>query len=95
MAGGLIEPTLPAVLSAIKCRAWTGCSCSARSSIDSAQLPVTMVTAYREEERPRRASELGAAKFLGSPVDFNLRSERLHQLSTATDGNNTTRSNDR
>jgi Polysaccharide lyase len=34
LAGGLVKPTLLAVLSAIKCQAWTGGSCSARSSSD-------------------------------------------------------------
>jgi len=45
----------------------------------SPALPVMMVTACGEEERRRRASELGAAKFLSSPVDFDLLNERLHQ----------------
>ena len=39
-----------------------------------------MVTAYRDEERPHRASELGAAKFLGSPIDFDLRNEGLQAV---------------
>jgi DNA-binding NtrC family response regulator len=54
-------------------------------------LSVMMVAAYGDEERRRRASELGAPKFLSRPVDFYLLNERLHQLSTATDGNNTAR----
>src|SRR5262245_20680475 len=33
-------------------------------------LPVLMVTAYGEDERRRRAGELGAAAFLAKPVDF-------------------------
>ena len=31
-----------------------------------------MVTAYGEEERRRRASELGAAHFITKPVDFDF-----------------------
>jgi CheY-like chemotaxis protein len=33
-------------------------------------LPVMMVTAYGDDERRRRADELGAADFLTKPVDF-------------------------
>ena len=40
------------------------------------ELPVLMVTAYGDDERKRRAGELGAAAFLAKPVDF----ERLKQL---------------
>jgi CheY-like chemotaxis protein len=32
--------------------------------------PVMMVTAYGDDERRRRAEELGAAGFLTKPVDF-------------------------
>src|SRR5436305_8644928 len=34
-------------------------------------LPVMMVTVYGDDERQRRASELGAAEFLSKPVDFD------------------------
>jgi CheY-like chemotaxis protein len=48
-------------------------------------LPVMMVTAYDEDERRRRASELGAFKFLTKPVDFDRLKEQLRQLPTAAD----------
>ena len=31
-----------------------------------------MVTAYGDDERRRRAKELGAAEFLSKPIDFDL-----------------------
>jgi DNA-binding NtrC family response regulator len=49
------------------------------------QLPVMMVTAYGDDERRRRASELGAFEFLTKPVDFDRLKERLRQLPTAAD----------
>jgi CheY-like chemotaxis protein len=33
-------------------------------------IPVTMVTAYGDDEQRRRASEYGASEFLSKPVDF-------------------------
>jgi DNA-binding response OmpR family regulator len=44
-----------------------------------------MVTAYGDDERRRRATELGAAEFLTKPVDFELLGARLPQLSNAAD----------
>jgi DNA-binding NarL/FixJ family response regulator len=40
-----------------------------------------MVTAYGDDDRRRRASELGAAQFLSKPVDFDLLKEQLRRLS--------------
>jgi CheY-like chemotaxis protein len=48
-------------------------------------LPVMMVTAYGDDERRRRADELGAAEFLTKPVDFDRLKVRLRQLPTAAD----------
>ena len=39
-----------------------------------------MVTAYGDDERRRRASDLGAAEFLTKPVDFDLLKQQLRQL---------------
>jgi DNA-binding NtrC family response regulator len=47
------------------------------------RLPVMMVTAYGDDERRRRATELGAAEFMTKPVDFDQLKEQLHQLPTA------------
>jgi DNA-binding NtrC family response regulator len=43
-----------------------------------------MVTAYGDDERRRRANELGAFEFISKPVDFDRLKEQLNQLSTAT-----------
>ena len=48
-------------------------------------LPVMMVTAYGDDERRRRADELGAAEFIAKPVDFDHLKARLRQL-PAIDG---------
>jgi DNA-binding NtrC family response regulator len=42
-----------------------------------------MVTAYGDDERRRRASELGAFEFLSKPVDFDRLKEQLRQLAPA------------
>ena len=44
------------------------------------ELPVLMVTAYGDDERRRRADELGAAAFLTKPVDFDQLKQQLIQL---------------
>jgi CheY-like chemotaxis protein len=44
-----------------------------------------MVTAYGDDERRRRASELGAFEFLTKPVDFDRLKTQLRQLSGAAD----------
>ena len=45
-------------------------------------LPVMMVTAYGDDERRRRAAELGAVEFITKPVDFDQLKEQLRQLPT-------------
>ena len=42
-----------------------------------------MVTAYGDDQRRRRAGELGACEFLTKPVDFDLLKARLAQLPRA------------
>ena len=49
------------------------------------EMPVMMVTAYGDDERRRRAKELGAAEFLSKPIDFDLLRVRLRQLPNAVD----------
>jgi len=44
------------------------------------ELPVLMVTAYGDDQRMRRAFDLGAAAFLPKPVDFDELKRRLAQL---------------
>jgi DNA-binding response OmpR family regulator len=48
-------------------------------------LPVMMVTAYGDDQRRRRARELGAVEFLTKPIDFELLRVRLLQLPNAAD----------
>jgi CheY-like chemotaxis protein len=48
-------------------------------------LPVMMVTAYGDDQRRRRASDLGAPEFLTKPVDFDRLKRQLRQLPTAAD----------
>ena len=43
-------------------------------------LPVMMVTAYDDDERKRRAGDLGACDFLAKPVDFAYLRTRLSQF---------------
>jgi DNA-binding NtrC family response regulator len=44
-----------------------------------------IVTAYGDDERRRRATELGAFEFITKPVDFQRLKEQLRQLPTAAD----------
>jgi len=48
-------------------------------------LPVIMVTAYGDDERRRRASELGALEFLTKPVDFGRLKAQLRELPNSAD----------
>ncbi len=47
-------------------------------------LPVMMVTVYGDNERRRRAQELGAIEFITKPVDFDDLKEQLRQLPSAS-----------
>ena len=42
-----------------------------------------MVTTYGDEERRRRARELGASEFITKPVDFDQLREQLSRLPDA------------
>jgi CheY-like chemotaxis protein len=46
-------------------------------------LPVMMVTAYGDDERRRRADELGAFEFITKPVDFDWLKAQLRELPAA------------
>jgi CheY-like chemotaxis protein len=48
------------------------------------ELPVMMVTAYGDDERQRRARELGDFEFITKPVNFEQLKEQLRQLSAPT-----------
>ena len=84
LAGG-VEPTLIAILSDINMPGMDGLDLLAEVKRHHPELPVMMVTAYGDDERRRRAKELGAAAFLSKPVDFNQLRMRLRQLPNAAD----------
>src|SRR5271165_7377879 len=80
-----IQPALVAVLSDINMPGMDGLQLLGEIKQRCPDLPVMMVTAYGDDERRRRASELGAAQFLTKPVDFDLLRVRLRQLPNAAD----------
>jgi CheY-like chemotaxis protein len=80
-----IEPTLIVILSDINMPGMDGLTLLGEIKQRFPDVPVMMVTAYREDERRRRASELGAAEFLPKPVDFDQLKAQLRQLSAAAD----------
>ena len=82
LAGG-VEPTLIAILSDINMPGMDGLDLLGEIKRRYPELPVMMVTAYGDDERRRRAAELGAAEFLTKPVDFDLLRVRLRQLPNA------------
>ena len=80
-----IEPELLAILSDINMPGMDGLTLLERIKQRFPNLPVMMVTAYGDDERRRRASDLGAAQFLTKPVDFDRLKSQLAQLSGAAD----------
>jgi CheY-like chemotaxis protein len=85
LLGEGIEPQLIVILSDINMPGMDGLQLLGEIKQQFPQLPVMMVTAYGDDERRRRASELGAAEFLTKPVDFDLLKEQLRQLPSAAD----------
>jgi two-component system, response regulator, stage 0 sporulation protein F len=85
LLGGGIEPQLIVIVSDINMPGMDGLQLLGEIKQQFPQLPVMMVTAYGDDERRRRASELGAAEFLTKPVDFDLLKEQLRQLPSAAD----------
>lgn len=77
---GEIEPQLIVILSDINMPVMDGLALLREVKKLRPDLPVMMVTAYGDDERRRRAAELGASDFLTKPIDFNLLKERLRQL---------------
>ena len=80
-----IEPELIVVLSDINMPGMDGLSLLERIKAHSPSVPVMMVTAYGDEERRKRADELGAANFLTKPVDFAQLKNHLEQLARASE----------
>src|SRR5215210_6464601 len=80
-----IEPTLIVILSDINMPGMDGLALLQQIKQRRPDLPVMMVTAYGDDERRRRASELGAFEFLTKPVDFDKLKSQLRELPSATD----------
>ena len=84
LSGG-IEPGVIVILSDINMPGMDGLQLLGEIKERFPDLPVMMVTAYGDDERRRRATELGAAEFLTKPVDFDFLKAQLRQLPTAAD----------
>jgi CheY-like chemotaxis protein len=80
-----IEPTLIGILSDINMPGMDGLTLLSEIKKRFPELPVMMVTAYGDDERRRRANDLGALEFVTKRVDFDRLKEQLRQLPTAAD----------
>jgi CheY-like chemotaxis protein len=79
-----IEPRLIVILSDINMPGMDGLGLLDEIKRRWPDLPVIMVTAYGDDERRRRATELGALEFLTKPVNFGHLKAQLHTLPDAT-----------
>ena len=80
-----IEPTLIVILSDINMPGMDGLTLLREIKQRNPDLPVMMVTAYGDDDRRRRAGELGAFEFITKPVDFDQLKSQLRQLPAAAD----------
>jgi CheY-like chemotaxis protein len=85
LLAGEIEPTLIVILSDINMPGMDGLRLLGEIKQRRPDLPVMMVSAYGDDERRRRASELGAFEFITKPVDFDQLKAQLRQLPAAAD----------
>jgi len=72
-----IHPELIVILSDINMPGMDGLELLREIRRVRPDLPVLMVTAYGDDDRKRRADELGAAAFLAKPVDFDQLKQHL------------------
>jgi two-component system, response regulator, stage 0 sporulation protein F len=75
-----IRPELIVILSDINMPGMDGLELLRKVRLLRPGLPVLMVTAYGDDERRRRADELGAAAFLTKPIDFDKLKGQLTQM---------------
>jgi CheY-like chemotaxis protein len=75
-----IEPSLIVILSDINMPGMDGLTLLGEIKNRFPELPVMMVTAYGDDERRRRAADLGAVEFVSKPVDFDALKAQLRQL---------------
>jgi CheY-like chemotaxis protein len=80
---GEIRPELIVILSDINMPGMDGLELLGEVKQRRPDLPVMMVTAYGDDERSRRARELGASEFMTKPVDFDQLKEQIRQLHAA------------
>ena len=80
LLSGEIRPELIVILSDINMPGMDGLQLLGEIKNRRPDLPVMMVTAYGDDERRRRAHELGAFEFITKPVDFDFLKEQLRQL---------------
>ena len=75
-----IEPQLIVILSDINMPGMEGLILLGKIKQRFPDLPVMMVTAHDDDERKRRANDLGTSDFLAKPVDFAYLRARLNQF---------------
>jgi two-component system, response regulator, stage 0 sporulation protein F len=80
MLAGEIRPELIVILSDINMPGIDGLQLLDEIKQRRPDLPVMMVTAYGDDERRRRAEQLGAMEFISKPVDFNYLKAQLRAL---------------